>query len=223
MKALAIDTANSKILISAKNDDKSVTVIFNIGMKQSETLLPSIDYVLNQLQITPQELDYTVLCKGPGSFTGLRLGFAALKAIEAAYNVPIYGSLSLETYAFPFKNFDATVISVIDAKKEKFYAYAAENGKKIIDDGDYTLAEIAGKLEGCKKLFICGPDAAVFKPLIKNLLPSCTLICLGGEVPATDSLFIIAEDMIAGKIAPLADFDGPVYLRASEAEENLSK
>src|SRR5574344_1381041 len=104
MKALAIDTANSKILISAKNDDKSVTVIFNIGMKQSETLLPSIDYVLNQLQITPQELDYTVLCKGPGSFTGLRLGFAALKAIEAAYNVPIYGSLSLETYAFPFKN-----------------------------------------------------------------------------------------------------------------------
>ena len=52
MKALAIDSAVSRLTISAKNDDYFVSTIFDIGMKQSETLLPAIDYVLGKLNIT---------------------------------------------------------------------------------------------------------------------------------------------------------------------------
>ena len=82
MKALALDTAISCITIAAKNDDNLASLVLDIGMRQSEKLLPAIDYVLSQADLKPGELDYTVLCEGPGSFTGLRLGFAALKAIE---------------------------------------------------------------------------------------------------------------------------------------------
>ena len=79
MKALALDTSISCIQIAAKNDDKIASLVLDIGMRQSEKLLPSIDFVLKQAELEPGDLDYTALCQGPGSFTGLRLAFAALK------------------------------------------------------------------------------------------------------------------------------------------------
>ena len=78
MKALAIDTSLTRITVCAKNDDKTAYLTLDIGMKQSEKLLPAIDYILSQVELKVSELDYTAICKGPGSFTGLRLGFSAL-------------------------------------------------------------------------------------------------------------------------------------------------
>ena len=49
MKALAIDSAVSKMTIAAKNDDKFVTLTLDIGMRQSEKILPAIDYVLKEI------------------------------------------------------------------------------------------------------------------------------------------------------------------------------
>ena len=107
MKALALDTAISCITISAKNDEYLASLTLDIGMRQSEKLLPAIDYVLKQADLAAADLDYTVLTEGPGSFTGLRLGFAALKAIELFGNdIPLYGINSLDAYAWPFMDFD---------------------------------------------------------------------------------------------------------------------
>ena len=97
MNALAIDCAVSRLTISAKKDEKIVAVILDIGMKQSESLVPTIDYVLEKIELSPAELDYTVLTNGPGSFTGLRLAISAVKSINLAYNIPVYGISSLET------------------------------------------------------------------------------------------------------------------------------
>ena len=223
MKALSVDSANTKIYIAAKNDDKTVTAIFDIGMKQSETLLPAISYVLEQAKLTPQELDYTALCKGPGSFTGLRLGFAALKALELANGTPIYGVMTLEAYAHPYKDFPQTVISVIDAKKDKFYAAAYNGNDLLLKADDYEIPAIIENLKNCRNLLICGPDAKAFKEIVNKELPDCNAFCTKFDIPSTDSLFAIAEEMIAQKAEPLADYDGPEYMRASEAEENLNR
>ena len=102
MKALAIDCACSRLTVAAKNEDKTCTAIYDIGMRQSETLVPAIDFVLEKCSLAKNELDYTTLTIGPGSFTGLRLGISALKAIECSAGTPVYGISSLETYAFPY-------------------------------------------------------------------------------------------------------------------------
>ena len=122
MKALVIDCAISRLSIAAKNEDKICCATYDIGMKQSEILINSIDYVLKNVDLQTSELDYTALTVGPGSFTGLRLGISALKAIQLAYNVPVYGISSLDIYGFPFNDFDLPVLCAIDAHKEKFYA-----------------------------------------------------------------------------------------------------
>ena len=111
MKALAVDLAVSKLTVAAKNDDYTVTAVYNIGMKQSETLVPAIDYVLTKAGLKKNELDYLAITSGPGSFTGLRLAFAALKAIEMAFNIPLYGISSLDCYAEHYRKLPFTVIS----------------------------------------------------------------------------------------------------------------
>lgn len=224
MKALAIDTSLTRITIAAKNEDKTAYLTLDIGMKQSEKLIPSFEYVLSQVDLTTKELDYTVLCKGPGSFTGLRLAFSALKAIELAYDVPVYGVGTLDAYSYAYSDFDIPVLCAVDAKKNRFYLSCKNCGKVIIEDGDYEIDAVKDIINGIdsEKIFVCGSDAGLFIRRIGEVLQGKKFICLKGTPNETENLFAIAEDMIAKKIPALKDFDGPVYIRASEAEENLA-
>ena len=221
MKALVVDAASSCMTIAAKNEDIKASLSLDMGQKQSQKLLPAIDYVLSQVELKPADLDYTALTSGPGTFTGLRLAFSALKAIELAGNVPVYGIPSLDAYAFPFSAFDGTVVSVIDAKKDQFFAALYENGKAISEAEDTTAEKVAKKLDASKKILLCGPDAAVFAEELKKINESLNLTVYPSQPLCTESLFTIAEKMIEQKKEPLADYDGPVYLRKSEAEIKL--
>ena len=91
MKALAIDGAISRLTIAAKNDDKICTTVFDIGMRQSEILVPSIESVLEKVNLSSSELDYITITIGPGSFTGLRLAISAAKAIKRKQRAPRAG------------------------------------------------------------------------------------------------------------------------------------
>ncbi len=274
MKALALDTSISCIQIAAKNDDNLASLILDIGMRQSEKLLPAIDYVMRQADLTPGELDYTVLCEGPGSFTGLRLGFAALKAIElfggtsanenssqdqkagGSAKIPLYGINSLDFLAHPFLDFDGIVLPVIDAHKEKFYAKAFFNGKEILPCDDWDLRALEEKLlafaqaqdradENClqgqksgasgdclqdqkaaaQKILVCGLEAQTFAASCKEngLFKGFKIAAPKARAANIESLFILAQEKIARNEPPLADYDGPKYYRASEAEQKAAE
>lgn len=223
MKALAIDSAASEMIIAAKNENIKATVSLDLGQKQSKEILPAIDYILKKVELEPKNLDYTALCSGPGTFTGLRLAFSALKAIELAHNVPVYGVPSLEAYAFPFKDFPAQIVPVIDAKKDQFFAAIYKNGELVQQAEDTTAEKILGNLEKDKEIILAGPDAKVFGEELKNLDQNLKIVFTKFQPLATESLFEIAETMIEQKKSPLADYDGPIYLRKSEAELSLEK
>mgnify|MGYP002624449276 CR=1 FL=1 len=221
MKALVVDAAASKMTVAAKNDDLKTTLSLDLGQKQSQKLLPAIDFVLGEVGLASSDLDYTALTNGPGTFTGLRLAFSALKAIELAHNVPIYGIPTLDAYAFPFKEFDGLVVSVIDAKKDQFFAAIYENGKTIAEAEDTTAENVVKKLDKNKKILLAGADALIFKEELKKINSDLNLTAFESQPSPTDSLFTLAEKMIEEKKDPLADYDGPVYLRKSEAEIKL--
>ncbi len=256
MKALALDTAISCIQIAAKNDDYLASLTLDIGMRQSEKLLPAIDYVLKQADLTPGDLDYTVLTQGPGSFTGLRLGFAALKAIElfggtddqkaadenssqaqkagGRSKIPLYGINSLDAYAWPFMDFDGIVLPIIDAHKDKFYAKAFLNGSEILPCDDWDLRALEEKvlaaseslsqdqkLAAKETILVCGLEAKTFVDACKEngLFKGKRIIAKRGRAISLESLFALAEEKISKGLSPLADYDGPQYYRASEAEQ----
>lgn len=218
MKALAIDCAVSRLVIAAKNEDKTCTTIYDIGMRQSEILVPAIEAALSQVGLTSKELNYSVLTIGPGSFTGLRLAISALKAIELAYNVPVYGISSLKTYEYPFTELNLPILSAIDANKDKFYARITNHQEEILCDGDYELEQIAEKAKDFDKFILVGPDCFKLKKLLENSIPAEKMLTVKTLQVTTDALFALAEKEIAANNPPLQDYDGPVYLRASEAE-----
>lgn len=223
MKGLVIDCAVSRLTIAAKNDDKMCAGVFDIGMRQSEILVTEIDSVLSKINLSSSELDYTALTIGPGSFTGLRLAISALKAIELAFNVPVYGISSLEAYSYPFHNFEKPVLSCIDANKDKYYANLWFNDKILLEDGDWEINQIISKLSDLEEVIIAGPDAQKFEKILSEANKQIKIFTLNSSVLTTDSLFAIAENKKAANNPSLKDFDGPVYLRASEAEIKLNQ
>ena len=225
MKALAIDCACSRLTVAAKNEDKTCTAIYDIGMKQSETLVPALDFVLEKCALEKSQLDYTTLTIGPGSFTGLRLGISALTAIECAFGSPVYGISSLETYAFPYACLGLPVLACIDANKDRFFAGLYTNGQSVIPDGDYDIPFLAEKLKDSPKIILSGfeKDTNKMKDLLSAALPQAELIKLPVTSVTTDSLFTLAENKKTAGFPPLQEYDGPVYLRASEAEIKLNQ
>ncbi|MBP5519468.1 MAG: tRNA (adenosine(37)-N6)-threonylcarbamoyltransferase complex dimerization subunit type 1 TsaB [Treponema sp.] len=224
MNILALDCAVTRISLAVKTDSKFVSATYDIGMRQSEILVPSIDEILSKAEIKPSELDASVLTIGPGSFTGLRLGISALKAIELAHNVPVYGVSSLEAYAYPYKNLGFPVISCIDANKDKFYVNITDKSKCLLKDGDYELKDI---LKIAKELDIAlgaGPDIKKLEEKLMQYFEDGELKIIIPEVAPnpSEALVKICEELIEKKAEPLKDFDGPVYLRASEAEIKLN-
>ena len=218
MKALAIDSAGARLTVAAKNDNAVISAVYAVGMKQSETLLPAIDAVVLKAGLRIAELDYTTLCQGPGSFTGLRLAFAALKAVEQAANVPIYGISTLEVYAYPYRALPFPVVSAIDAKKNRFYAAAYEAGSEALPPGDYEIETVLNFLKDAEEALCTGPDATRFVEAARQIGSPVKLCALDFSIITTDSLFALAEAKIEAGKKPLADFDGPVYIRESEAE-----
>ena len=225
MKALVIDCAVSKLSLAAKNDDKVCVTSYDIGMKQSEILVNAIDYVLSSVELKTSDLDYTAITIGPGSFTGLRLGISALKAIQLAYDVPVYGISSLETYAYSLKNvFNLPIISAIDAHKDCFYATITKNDDILLCEGDYPVEKICEEISklNINELFITGPDSQKLKEIIQSKNSEIKLYYQNYQPICAESLFFITEEKIKKNDPPLQDYDGPVYLRASEAEIKLN-
>ena len=222
MNILALDCAVSRISLAVKTETKFISTTYDIGMRQSEILVPAIDEILKKAEITAAELNATSLTIGPGSFTGLRLGISALKAIELAYNVPVYGISSLEAYAYPYKTFGFPVLSCIDANKDKFYARITDYENIILKDDDYEIENITEAVKNLMTICICGPDALKLSEKLKTVYDSKNFLIPQVSSQTAESLIKITEELIEKKAEPLKDFDGPVYLRASEAELKLN-
>lgn len=218
MNILVLDCAVTKLSIAVKTEEKFISQTYDIGMRQSEILVPTIDEILSKAGITAADLNYSALTIGPGSFTGLRLGISALKAIELAYNVPVYGISSLTIYSYAYKDLGLPILACIDANKDKFYACLSDQNSLILEEGDYEVEEIISKLNGLSKVLVAGPDAQKLADIIKENKNDIEVLTTKASAMTTEALVAITEDKISKGEATLKDFDGPVYLRASEAE-----
>lgn len=221
MKALAIDSASSRITFSAQNNEKFSELSLDIGMHQSEKILPSIQYVLDSVNLMPNELDFTSLCLGPGTFTGLRLSFAALKAFSVCFNTPVYGIPSLDAYAFPYLQWKGALVSVIDAKKDRFYATIYRGGKANTEPLDSSVADICKLLDEDESILVVGPDAEYFAEKALDEKPNLQITTFQGATHTCGRQLIdLANKKFVNKEPALQEYDGPVYIRPSEAEVN---
>ena len=82
--------------------------------------------------------------------------------------------------------------------------------------------KITETAKGLDKALVCGPDAQKLAEKLKTALPEKKYLLPASPAMTAESLILITEKLIEAGSAPLKDFDGPVYLRASEAELKLN-
>ena len=101
MKILSIDTS-SKVCSVAVLEDNNVIVKKDISDEKthSQKLMPMIDEVLKSCKLELKDFDLYACCTGPGSFTGVRIGVATVKAFNDVTKVPISSVSSLESLAY---------------------------------------------------------------------------------------------------------------------------
>ncbi|MGP1588002.1 MAG: tRNA (adenosine(37)-N6)-threonylcarbamoyltransferase complex dimerization subunit type 1 TsaB [Treponemataceae bacterium] len=221
MKAIAIDSASPCLTVSAINEELYSSVVMDIGMHQSEKIIPAIQKVMEETNLKCGEIQFGSLCLGPGTFTGLRLAYAALKGIQLSYKFNIYAYDSLDVFAQPFLQLKKTVLSIIDAKKNRFYAAIYRNGKKIIDSIDANATEISKLLDQEEEIILTGPDSLYFAEIYEQIDPNQKFLVIESRnINSAFQLLKLAEKDYKNKKDGISEYSGPAYIRLSEAEEN---
>lgn len=183
MKILSIDTASKICAVAILEDYKLIKEIkIDNGLTHSEKLMPIIKQVLDQANLNLKDIDLLVCDKGPGSFTGIRIGVATVKAFTDSLQIPAIGISSLEALIYNIKE-EGFICSLIDAKNSNVYfaLYKLENNKyELIEN--YLSENIDNVLEILKKydkqITFVGDGSIVNQELISNTITNCKFTTL---------------------------------------------
>ncbi len=123
MNILAFDTSSPVLSAAVKTSRSEISEARLTGFLQhAENLLPLIDRLLKKQKITPEKIDLFLIGRGPGSFTGLRVGFATLKGFQAVRTSDCYGAISPDMIAENADLPDQSNLAVcLDAGRERFF------------------------------------------------------------------------------------------------------
>lgn len=122
MIGLAIDTSTNVLGVALAKDNTVIAeFITNENKNHSVRLMPAIDHILKEVNLTPKDLDRVIVAKGPGSYTGVRIGVSVAKALAWSLQIPLVGISSLELLAFNGRYFHGVVSPLFDARRGQVY------------------------------------------------------------------------------------------------------
>jgi len=134
MKTLAISTSSNIASVALLENDKCIQELNICNEKtHSEKLMPLIDELLKNNNITLSDISLIACDNGPGSFTGIRIGVASVKAMAEAKNIPVVSCSSLEGLAYNVNGFDY-ICSLIDARNNQVYSAIFDKDYNLISD-----------------------------------------------------------------------------------------
>ena len=229
MLILGLDSsavAGSCALCEIGGEKKTVIAssFVNTKLTHSQTLLPMVEDMLKSSGYELKDIDLLAVNSGPGSFTGIRIGVAAVKGIAFALGKPCVGVSTLHSLAYNLAGFDCIVCAVMDARCNQFYNALFEiEGEKIsrlTPDRAISGADLAVelKLYNDKKIILSGDGAELAYKSINA--ENIALAPLTVRLQRAENVCLAAaeyEGVTARELLPL-------YLRLPQAErERLAK
>lgn len=229
MHILAMDTSNLPLSVAVITPERVLgELTLNVERNHSIKLMPAIRSLLADVRLSAQEIDLFVVARGPGSYTGVRIGVTTAKSMAWAVDKPLVGVSSLQVLAHAVPYFDGLIVPLFDARRERFYigAYAWQDGGLI-----EVVAEQVLHRDELVRLLTARGDGVVFVGADVAAARAYLTEALGVRahfVPMTHSLPRAAHvaqlgyaRYVAGAREVLAFV--PTYLQATEAEVNLRK
>lgn len=236
MNHLAIDSATEILSVALRVEGAQTRPYHEVrdeGLHHARLLLPIVDRLLGQAGLRPEELDLVSCMRGPGSFTGLRIGMATAKGVAAAVagvrdlrTLPLVSVPTLDVMAAATVSSSALVIPLIDGRKGRYYAAVYSGGNRLTEDLDLEprrlLASVRGLCAdlGARGVLLCGPHVSGFMHALDSGESGENAGLIGGadyRGGYATSLLEQAEHHLKTNGYDPAD-QGPRYVRRSDAE-----
>ncbi|WP_442597629.1 tRNA (adenosine(37)-N6)-threonylcarbamoyltransferase complex dimerization subunit type 1 TsaB [Neobacillus sp. D3-1R] len=222
MSILAIDTSNYTLGVALLEEDKVIgEYITNVKVNHSIRAMPAIQALMKDCGIAPNQLTKIVVAKGPGSYTGVRIGVTIAKTLAWSLNIPIVGISSLEILAANTgRYFKGYISPLFDARRGQIYTglYQYQNGhlETIMPDQNILTIDWVEKLRTLNEpILFVGNDLPIHQEAIELALGEQAVFA-----SITENNPRPAELGLLGSKRPVEDLHSfvPNYIRLAEAE-----
>lgn len=220
MKILAVDTSAVCASVAVTENGKILSeASTNTGLTHSRTLMPMIDSVLKNAEIDINTVDVFACSVGPGSFTGIRIGVAAIKGLCDALGKKCIPVSTLEGLAYNLRGHSCTAVSVMDARCNQVYcAIFSVEGEKITrltEDMAIKIDELTEKLKEYENIIFVGDGAKICHEQSGFTMASAGVVYQRGSSVAFAAENKGENEALDGALLM------PTYLRLPQAEREL--
>ena len=236
MKILAVDTSSKRCSVSILDNEEILINLINDDEKtHSVKLMPLIDEAFKKTKLCLNDMSLFACAIGPGSFTGIRIGIATIKAFADVTNIPALGITSLESLAYNVQTLEhiqvdssSIICSLIDAKNENVYCGVynfSDNYCNLISIFSDTIQHTIEKIKKLESQFtniiFVGDGSILYKDLLQNNFKNCKFANynLQSGVSLAKAAFAKYKLGEYGNSSVLS----PIYLKKSQAERTLEE
>ncbi|ULC59395.1 tRNA (adenosine(37)-N6)-threonylcarbamoyltransferase complex dimerization subunit type 1 TsaB [Flaviramulus sp. BrNp1-15] len=210
---LNIETATTNCSVSVSKDGKTISLKEDNDKSYShaERLHVYIDAVLKEAHINSSDLDAIAVSKGPGSYTGLRIGVSAAKGLCFALNKPLISIPTLDVLAHQVKTDGGVIIAMLDARRMEVYSaiynsdytQIRETQAQVLDEN--AFAEYLEK----GKVYFIGNGVEKTKTLINHT----NAIFIEGKLPSSNEMSLLAYNKYKKSDTEDVAYFEPYYLK----------
>lgn len=194
MIILAVDSSSKVATVALMKDDKLLgEITLNDKKEHSVILMTIIQNLLSNNNLNVDDIDGYVVSKGPGSFTGLRIGMATIKGLSFGSNKPYVSVSSLDALALSVANFDGIICPIMDALRNSVYTCLFKGHSNLTNYSqtkeeselpvslekllDYTALDIDELIETIKtkkeKVIFIGDGVDKYRDYLIENCPNC--------------------------------------------------
>lgn len=220
MKILGVDTSTKFLTLGACDGAKVYEYTIETGKRLSILLAAHIKRVLDALGWRVSDIDYFACGLGPGSFTGVRVGLAAIKGMSWALNKPMIGISSLDILAGNVRYADSPIIPIIDAKRELVYCsiFKNKNGR-IIRIAPYMLLSEKELFRTIKSnAFLLGDAVGLYKEKLMRNIKGAAILDKDYWYPKARNIISLAKERIKDRKFGGSFNIKPIYLYPKECQ-----
>ena len=203
----------------------------NTGNTHSETLLPTVEFLLKSCGVTVDDIDLFACTAGPGSFTGVRIGAATVKGLAFGKGKPCVGVSTLAALATNARAFEGIICPCMNARRQQVYnaLFESKDGKltRLCEDRALAIEDLLKEVSEYapeKRIYLVGDGAELVMDFDEfgeqfPVLDGCMILL--GERLRNQSGYSVAlvalEAYRNGNVCTDTEL-APVYLRPSQAE-----
>jgi tRNA threonylcarbamoyl adenosine modification protein YeaZ len=212
---LGIDTSTYALSIGLVEGDKVIFDYYvNTDRYQAERVQEIINQIMDELHINLKDISGFACSSGPGSFTGLRVGLAALKGLSVSLKRPLVGVNTLDALAYSMHFSRYKIIPMIDAKRGEIYTSIYE-GNPPLQKKDYIAVnpeEFLKTLQG--DCVFLGNGVRIYLQTIKRILgESAHFVKPNIDSPKGSCIAFLGSKKIEGGIDEIETIE-PLYIHS---------